>query len=778
MSLFDNVDRVPAVIQVRRGKDAERQIKRYDHGELIYTTDTKRLYTGDGTLSGSYGGVLASSKTWIGPSFANFATQIGDLVYRSDAAPVGTGFYLLTGTQFAKNDIRNYVLVGGEALLSKAIPYSLPKASELTLGGVKINQSPISIDENGFLTLRIDETLAIDNGVLTVIGGGTNTSNNNNNNNNNTNPNVICQPTTTTATVPDNVAVGSVMWFSISTVPDSSYQECDGRSLSKSLYPELFSVIGTTFGGSLTNFNLPDLRSKFIRGWGHGSGTDSARKFGTSQDDSFESHSHTVSDSGHSHSFTVLAQGNHQDGSGSITGGAYSRDEDGRYSGTTSSSNAGVSIASAGGTETRPDNVALLPMMKVKRKDTVLTINTGCVATGTALSMTDGVVNVNVKTNNSLKVDSDNNLYLDTVGLFNNITFDKASTANYGVVKIKDTNSGLDVSNGIISTKIATGSNLGAVAIGDTLDIDSETGVLNVKGGTPIGQIAWFPMSAVPAGWLECDGSSLSGSVYPDLSGAIGTTYGVGDNAPYTFNLPDLRGEFVRGWDHGRNADTGRILGSWQKGTIFGHDNTPSTYGVVGVVYTGGDVSQNITLTAVGLDSYNVIDYPNIQLGSVNATFGTSTLPQFNSDVGSSGTTRPRNVALMPCIYAFNANLTQTAIDVGALAATKADKTSFDALLSSCGYQKMPSGMIMQWGYVFVYSLLEQSISIQYPIPFTNSIVSLTPTLSTNSSLTINNGGNMSLYVQNMNLSSANIWGDSSGPTFTNSYILWQAIGY
>jgi hypothetical protein len=95
--------------------------------------------------------------------------------------------------------------------------------------------------------------------------------------------------------------------------------------------------------------------------------------------------------------------------------------------------------------------------------------------------MTNGVVNVNVRTGNSLKVDSDNNLYLDTVGLFNNITFDRASTVNYGVVKIKDTNSGLDVTNGIISTKIATTSNLGAVAVGDTLDIDSETGVLNVR---------------------------------------------------------------------------------------------------------------------------------------------------------------------------------------------------------------------------------------------------------------------------------------------------------
>lgn len=61
--------------------------------------------------------------------------------------------------------------------------------------------------------------------------------------------------------------------------------------------------------------------------------------------------------------------------------------------------------------------------------------------------------------------------------------------------------------------------------------------------------------------WLEADGSSLRRVAYPSLFAKIGTTYG-GSGA--FFNLPDLRGEFVRGWDHGRGADAGRSLGTSQ----------------------------------------------------------------------------------------------------------------------------------------------------------------------------------------------------------------------
>lgn len=67
----------------------------------------------------------------------------------------------------------------------------------------------------------------------------------------------------------------------------------------------------------------------------------------------------------------------------------------------------------------------------------------------------------------------------------------------------------------------------------------------------------------IPAGWLECNGAAISRAAYAKLFLAIGETYGAGDGAA-TFNLPDLRGEFIRGLDAGRGVDAGRILGTAQ----------------------------------------------------------------------------------------------------------------------------------------------------------------------------------------------------------------------
>lgn len=94
------------------------------------------------------------------------------------------------------------------------------------------------------------------------------------------------------------------------------------------------------------------------------------------------------------------------------------------------------------------------------------------------------------------------------------------------------------------------------------------------SGRTP-GEIATFAMTTVPAGWLECDGSTVSRTLYPSLFTAIGTTYGAGDGST-TFGIPDLRGQFVRGWDHGKGVDSGRVFGSAQAGDTIAHTHAIS----------------------------------------------------------------------------------------------------------------------------------------------------------------------------------------------------------
>lgn len=91
----------------------------------------------------------------------------------------------------------------------------------------------------------------------------------------------------------------------------------------------------------------------------------------------------------------------------------------------------------------------------------------------------------------------------------------------------------------------------------------------------PSGMIAHFARNTAPTGWLKANGAAISRSAYADLFAAIGTTFGAG-NGFTTFNLPDLRGEFLRGWDDGRGVDGGRGFGSQQSGEFQSHSHGAS----------------------------------------------------------------------------------------------------------------------------------------------------------------------------------------------------------
>jgi microcystin-dependent protein len=104
-------------------------------------------------------------------------------------------------------------------------------------------------------------------------------------------------PTLQPTSLPANqiVPAGVVVWFTSSS-PPQGYLICDGRSVSRTTYPALFAVIGTSFGTpSTTTFNLPDLRGEFIRGIDGGRGVDIGRGFGTLQSDAFQTHIHSTS---------------------------------------------------------------------------------------------------------------------------------------------------------------------------------------------------------------------------------------------------------------------------------------------------------------------------------------------------------------------------------------------------------------------------------------------------------------------------------------------------
>lgn len=83
--------------------------------------------------------------------------------------------------------------------------------------------------------------------------------------------------------------------------------------------------------------------------------------------------------------------------------------------------------------------------------------------------------------------------------------------------------------------------------------INEELKTGNVGWGlVPSGAIILWSTGVVPEGWLECRGQQLTKSSYPALFNAIQYCYGGSGDI---FKLPDFRGYFVRGWDHGRGAD-------------------------------------------------------------------------------------------------------------------------------------------------------------------------------------------------------------------------------
>lgn len=88
---------------------------------------------------------------------------------------------------------------------------------------------------------------------------------------------------------------------------------------------------------------------------------------------------------------------------------------------------------------------------------------------------------------------------------------------------------------------------------------DASADAPGVGGEVPAGTVAAFAGTTMPAGWLPCDGSTVSPTLYPSLFQAIGTHYG-GDGAS-TFVLPDLRGRTLVGVGQGTGLTT-RALGA------------------------------------------------------------------------------------------------------------------------------------------------------------------------------------------------------------------------
>ncbi|HFU8249305.1 TPA: phage tail protein [Escherichia coli] len=134
----------------------------------------------------------------------------------------------------------------------------------------------------------------------------------------------------------------------------------------------------------------------------------------------------------------------------------------------------------------------------------------------------------------------------------------------------------------------------------------------------PVGVPVPWPSATPPTGWIKCNGAPFSAAQYPELAKVYPT-----------LKLPDLRGEFIRGWDDGRGVDNGRSILSSQSDTLQDHGHKSMRLRSVGA--NGG----NIPVPDGGADFTGDADLINAI--SVHA---------FNGGVPRvSGETRPRNIA-------------------------------------------------------------------------------------------------------------------------------------
>ncbi|HEI2811260.1 TPA: phage tail protein [Escherichia coli] len=140
----------------------------------------------------------------------------------------------------------------------------------------------------------------------------------------------------------------------------------------------------------------------------------------------------------------------------------------------------------------------------------------------------------------------------------------------------------------------------------------------------PIGAPVPWPSETPPTGWLKCNGAAFSAEEYPELAKAYPTN-----------KLPDLRGEFIRGWDDGRGIDAGRALLSLQAGMLEKHRH-------IVVANDGYDTKDEWELATIfkktytqgrGLDATNtggsLIPSPTLHSrGSIGNTGGSETRPR------------------------------------------------------------------------------------------------------------------------------------------------------
>ena len=146
----------------------------------------------------------------------------------------------------------------------------------------------------------------------------------------------------------------------------------------------------------------------------------------------------------------------------------------------------------------------------------------------------------------------------------------------------------------------------------DIADISAFLNNLGLGAGSalPVGVPVPWPLASAPDGWLKCNGAAFTAAQYPKLALAYPG-----------LKLPDLRGEFIRGWDDGRGVDSGRAIISTQEAT-------------------------GISIPLGGFTGYSGIDIEDFEVGKAHPSYAVYIAQATQSSTGTTyRKVRPRNIA-------------------------------------------------------------------------------------------------------------------------------------
>ena len=244
----------------------------------------------------------------------------------------------------------------------------------------------------------------------------------------------------------------------------------------------------------------------------------------------------------------------------------------------------------------------------------------------------------NVTANSFIRSGGASNAFLKADGSIDTTTYITAATVggavdNTGGQLVLRSGTGGFSAGIVTTTSLTVNGNATITGILTATNITGVSSVSDASGGylsTPPGTIITIAASTAPTGYLKANGASLSTTTYASLFAAIGYTFG---GSGGSFSVPDLRGEFIRGWADNRAVDTGRTFGSSQADDFKNHQHE---FGADDQVGPQG------SYTNLGSFSYDASSNPSGGAGRLrtrddNTNFGTTE-------------TRPRNIALLHCI--------------------------------------------------------------------------------------------------------------------------------